>query len=342
MKKLSAKAFEKRYLTLIFSLLGVFIVSLIAATITGLIPNMPIWITLMLVGVGVLSIGIIFVLGKKYKGRMVNIQHEIEEETFQKHLIQDLPIPLTWTVFQEFKELCEGESFRITPEGVFMGEETILWHMVSSFKATRIDQEFQLVLTFDREDGSAHFKTIMSGVVIKLIEHYSDIKLDESEINQAQDEHLSIIQSEIVWGHNRLLQLEKIGFISLISVIGLGIGILMGIYVTHSSIGITVANLIIIPNVLIVYPNRYKDYPKSSYLMNKKVIGYARGRKVLILPFEKIDSMSYDHRKLYINLTDLDKHGNPMIFYIPRDSYLIDRLKEHLTLYQIDKQVIKL
>lgn len=342
MKKLSAKAFEKRYLTAIFSLLGVFIVSLIIATILAFIPNMPLWIILTSVGIGVLSIVVIFVLGKKYKGRMLNLQQEIQEETYQKHLNEDLPIPLHWTLSKDDQQFLQGKEFRLFKEGLYMEDQKIIWSHVKVFKVTDEEGSWWTILTYDKEQESYTFKFPMSDVVIKLIETMSTIKLDDSELTQAENDHLSMIQSEIVWGHNRWLMFQKFMFIFVVTVFGLGVGILLGIYVIESSFSVVIANLIIIPSVMIVYPNRFKHYPKSSYLLNQKVIGYAKGRKSFIIPFSSIDSMSYDEHRLYINMVNMDDQEHPLIFYIPRDKYLIERLKEHMSLYKIDLQLIKL
>lgn len=343
MKHIPARKFEKVYVwSVLIPIMGfiVFMILALIFTIESLhIPSIVSWI------LGVLSVMLLltsWVIIITYRGRMKGLYQEIFNEDFKLYTDGKTPYSIQWVIMDKMTVIQSGHEITFHSSGIHVGDREIDWTSCLSFETTLHDDGWKASLSYHDQGRILTFAFWMDHLGIKIIEHFSKRNINDDTLKQAEEEQLSYMQSEIVWGTNLTLWIQRIGFIAMITITGIGGGTLLGLYVMSMELSILLANLFIIPILLVVYPKRYKDYPSSRYLLNKKVIGYAKGRQAMLVSFESIESMSYDEKRLYLNLFERDQEGDPVIVYIPRDHYLIDRLKEHMERYHIQITLIKL
>lgn len=344
MKHLPPDQFEKAYVKRILGLIILFIVFAIASVILSIPELEMIWIfPAGFALLSVTSLGLAWLIILKYRHRMKHLYQEILELDFKRFTDGQTPYLMNWMIVDDEVEIASGHEITFTDEGITCDHNHhLLWKDCLSFETTHDSHGWKSSLYYRIDEHHYQLTCAMDQLTIKIIEHYTKLTLNQEKLQKAQEETYQIFQSEIVWGTNVMLWVQRIGFIAMVSITGIGGGILLGLYVIPMEFAVLLANLFIIPIVLIVYPKRYSHYPSYRYWMNKFIIGYARGKHIMVVPFEKIESMSFDEKKLYINLKEQDEDGDPIMLYIPRDRYLIDRLTEHLAHYSIPIQIIKL
>jgi len=343
MKHIPVRQFEKVYLwSVLIPIMG-FIAFMILALIFTIesLQVQPIvsWIF------GTLSVILLitsWVIIFKYRRRMKGLYQEIFDEDFKLYTDGKTPYSIYWVIMDETTVIQSGHEVTFHSSGIHVGDDEIDWMDCLSFETKFYEDGWKASLSYQDRGRILTFAFWIDHLGIKIIEHFSKLTIIDDSLKKAEEEQLSYMQSEIVWGTNITLWIERIGFIAMVFITGVGGGILLGLYVISIELAIILSNVFIVPILLIVYPKRYKDYPNTCYLLNKKVIGYAKGRRVMMVPFETIESMSYDRKRLYLNLIERDDEGDPVILFIPRDDDLIERLKEHMELYQIHITLIKL
>lgn len=343
MKHLPPDQFEKAYVQRVLLLLLFFILFAIISVIL-LIPDLEVpWMfPVMTGGISALSLFLAWVIIFKYRHRMKNLYQEILELDFKRFTDGKTPYLINWSIHDQDQKLSSGSEIIFSDLGITCDDHHIPWKNAISFEAKLFEDGWKASLSYLDQGKTYQLAFFIDNLGVKIIEYYTHITINTEKLKIAEEETYHMIQSEIVWGTNLLLWAERIGFILMVSITGIGGGVLLGLYVMQMEFAILFANLFIIPIVLIVYPKRYNHYPSYSYWMNKHIIGYAKGKKVMVIPFEKVESMSFDEKRLYLNLKEQDEQGDPLIVYIPRDQYLIDRLSEHMKRYEIDLTLIKL
>lgn len=343
MKKLSPTRFKKWYTGSILILLFIFVIGSIAGTILLTTSEHHKVLAIILGSLGILSFIIATIIIARYRKRMMGIYQEEMDERFNQQLKTEEKLMLTWYLKKDDDLLSEGQELIMKKDFMVLNDESIHWNRVSKCYTKQDEHGWHMAILFDDQ---REVLLPLYDLIIRLVVHYSGLTLDDQAFQDDQKNLQTFQQSFIIWGLNVKLVFIKIFYIFVSLALGVGIGLTIGFIFSSEdvalAIGTTIANLIAIPMILIGYPKYFKDTQKYTYMLNQFAIGYAKGKLYMVVPFKIMESMSYDEHRLYLNLVQRDDDGHPIILYIPRDRYLMERLTHHLEEYRIEKDIIHL
>ncbi|RJP57531.1 MAG: hypothetical protein C4543_09535 [Ignavibacteriales bacterium] len=343
MKKLSPSKFKNWYVGSILGLLLTFMIGVISGVILFETQEHLKVLSIILFGVGIASFIMAVIIIKLGRKRMIGIYQEVMDERFDKQLKSEEKLVITWFAKKDDTLLAEGQELYMTKEHLILNNESITWDKIIKLFTKQDEHGWHMALMLDDQ---REVLLPLYDLIIRLTTHYSRLTLEDQTLQEAQKDYQTFNQSFQVWGFNKTLILLKFLFVFVSLAFGIGVGLMIGLSLGSEdsgiAIGTTLANLIAIPMILIGFPRYFKNTQKYQYMLNQKAIGYASGKKYMVVPFEIIESMSYDDKRLYLNLTHLDEEGHPIIVFIPFDRYLMNRLKNHMDLYSIKKDMIRL
>lgn len=334
MKKLHPKTFKKVYL------IGVYTSILLSITLSilGIIifpediksQTFIISIIFLVLGFITFAIGIVIII--KGRKRYLHLQKEIYDLELTKPIEQLNPLHVKWYKTNIYNVMKEGNTISFTDEGLVLDDiDLIPWENIKA--AEFIDDYIALGEEPYKEELWEGIFVEIDYMAIKLLERYLGFKISTDRLEAEQERYKEILQSTEMWHYNWPLFIEKCLFILVMMLLGICVSLFIAVKGQNQSLGITIANLIVIPSLLFVYPRLFGDAWKCSFIISKEGFGYAKGRFKILFFWDDIKSVTIEKRKIIITYVDDENDINTL--EVPRNRLLVSRLKDYKTKYSL-------
>ncbi len=272
------------------------------------------------------SIGFI-IWGRK---RYINISQELLEEKLNTPIEEINPISIQWIKIGYYGVIKEGDSISFYNEGLKLNHDDLLtWE---SFKVAEYIDEFIAL------SDEPYKEELWNGILIEadplvmhLLEHYLNCHINKERLEKSKLLFNEIVESTVMWHLNWSLLIEKCLFVFLVMLGGIAFGIFLGLNYLNQTGSISITNIIIVPILVIGYPEIFSNACKKSFIINKEGFGYAKGRYQIFINWIYIERIKTEKRKITITFQSFTQEGEVIkdSITIPRNKLLVKRLKDY-------------